>query len=61
MAETAEYLVGKIPLPYIFGVDRVSKTLFLNDKETTGYLWDTKIRYWAFNLEINHGYTLKYV
>ena len=61
MKESAEYLIGKIPKPYIFGVDRSEKIVFLNDESTIGYLWDTKVKYWAINLEINHGYTLKYV
>ena len=61
MIETEEYLLGKIPNVYIVEANKDRKILELNDDETIGYLWDTKVRFWAINLELNHGWKLKYI
>jgi len=61
MKESVNYLIDKIPKKYLINADRDNKILFLNDKETVGYFWDTKVKYWALNLQITHGYKLKYI
>jgi hypothetical protein len=61
MNDYPSILINNIPLPYLFGIDELTKTLFLNDEHTTGYMWDTKFRYYALELKEKYNYTLKYI